>query len=55
MSTIIDPISSLLGVHRISGGKSIFDFAKFTQLGVILDDLTFFPAGVSSCSLIRFM
>ena len=42
MSTIIDPISSLLGVHRISGGKSIFDFAKFTQAiqkpGVILLD-----------------
>lgn len=42
MSTIIDPISSLLGVHRISDGKSIFDFAKFTQAiqkpGVILLD-----------------
>jgi len=42
MSTIIDPISSLLGVHRISEGKSIFDFAKFTQAiqkpGVILLD-----------------
>jgi nitric oxide reductase NorQ protein len=42
MSTIIDPISSLLGVHRISEGRSIFDFAKFTQAiqrpGVILLD-----------------
>lgn len=42
MSTIVDPISSLLGVHRISDGKSIFDFAKFTQAiqkpGVVLLD-----------------
>ena len=42
MSTIIDPISSLLGVHRIEDGRSIFDFAKFTQAiqkpGVILLD-----------------
>lgn len=32
MGSMIDPISSLLGVHRIKDGKSIFDFAKFTQV-----------------------
>lgn len=31
MGAIIDPISSLLGVHRLEDGHSIFDMAKFTQ------------------------
>lgn len=32
MGTMIDPISSLLGVHRLEEGKSVFDYAKFTQV-----------------------
>lgn len=31
MGAIIDPISSLLGVHRLEDGHSVFDMAKFTQ------------------------
>lgn len=31
MGSMIDPISSLLGVHRIKDGKSIFDYAQFTK------------------------
>lgn len=42
MGSMIDPISSLLGVHRLKDGKSIFDFAEFTKAiqepGVILLD-----------------
>ena len=43
MGSMFDPISGLLGVHRLEkGGKSIFDYAKFTQdiqkPGVILLD-----------------
>lgn len=32
MGSIIDPISSLLGVHRLVKGESTFDYAKFTQV-----------------------
>lgn len=32
MGSMIDPISSLLGVHRLKDGKSIFDFSKFSQV-----------------------
>lgn len=44
MGSIIDPISSLLGVHRLEGGKSIFDYAKFTKViqepcVILLDEL----------------
>lgn len=44
MGSMIDPISSLLGVHRLEGGKSIFDYAKFTQViqepcVILLDEL----------------
>ena len=42
MGTIFDPISELLGVHRLVGGSSTFDFAKFARdvqkPGVILLD-----------------
>lgn len=42
MGSMMDPISSLLGVHRLEGGASIFDYAKFTKViqepGVILLD-----------------
>lgn len=44
MGAIIDPISSLLGVHRLEDGHSIFDMAKFTQAiqepcVILLDEL----------------
>ena len=44
MGCMIDPISSLLGVHRLEGGKSVFDYAKFTQViqepcVILLDEL----------------
>lgn len=44
MGCMIDPISSLLGVHRLESGKSIFDYAKFTQViqepcVILLDEL----------------
>lgn len=44
MGSMIDPISSLLGVHRLEKGESIFDFAKFTQViqkpcVILLDEL----------------
>lgn len=32
MGSMIDPISSLLGVHRLVKGESIFDYAKFTKV-----------------------
>lgn len=43
MGSMYDPISGLLGVHRLKkGGESVFDYAKFTQdiqkPGVILLD-----------------
>lgn len=49
MGAMHDPISDLLGVHRLDDGKSIFDYAKFTQdvqkPGVIvLDELSRCPA-----------
>ena len=44
MGAIIDPISSLLGVHRLEDGHSVFDMAKFTQAiqepcVILLDEL----------------
>lgn len=49
MGTIFDPISELLGVHRIVKGSSVFDYAKFAEdvqkPGVILlDELSRAPA-----------
>ena len=42
MGSMIDPVSSLLGVHRLESGASIFDYAKFTRViqepGIILLD-----------------
>ena len=45
MGSIIDPISSLLGVHRLEDGKSVFDYANFTQAiqepcVILLDELS---------------
>ena len=44
MGSMIDPISSLLGVHRLDKGGSVFDYAKFTQViqrpcVILLDEL----------------
>jgi AAA+ superfamily predicted ATPase len=48
MGSMIDPISSLLGVHRLEDGASIFDYAKFTQViqepcVILLDELSRAP------------
>lgn len=48
MGTMVDPISSLLGVHRLEKGASVFDYAKFTQVikepcVVLLDELSRAP------------
>lgn len=48
MGTMVDPVSSLLGVHRLSKGESIFDYAKFTQVikepcVILLDELSRAP------------
>jgi nitric oxide reductase NorQ protein len=44
MGSMIDPVSSLLGVHRLDKGGSVFDYAKFTQViqkpcVILLDEL----------------
>lgn len=49
MGSMLDPISGLLGTHRLIAGGSVFDYAKFTQdiqkPGVILlDELSRAPA-----------
>lgn len=48
MGAMIDPMSSLLGVHRLEKGGSVFDYAKFTQViqepcVVLLDELSRAP------------
>jgi MoxR-like ATPase len=48
MGTMMDPVSSLLGVHRLDKGESIFDYAKFTQVikepcVILLDELSRAP------------
>jgi hypothetical protein len=48
MGTMVDPISSLLGVHRLEKGASVFDYAKFTQVikepcVILLDELSRAP------------
>lgn len=48
MGSMIDPISSLLGVHRLEAGGSVFDYAKFTQViqtpcVILLDELSRAP------------
>lgn len=45
MGSMMDPISGLLGVHRLEKGESIFDYAKFTQdiqepCVILLDELS---------------
>jgi MoxR-like ATPase len=52
MGAMIDPIPSLLGTHRLQAGKSIFDYAAFTQAirkpGVILFDELSRPSPVTT-------
>ena len=48
MGTMMDPVSSLLGVHRLEKGESIFDYAKFTRVikepcVILLDELSRAP------------
>ena len=48
MGSMIDPISSLLGVHRLEDGVSIFDYAKFTRViqepcVILLDEINRAP------------
>lgn len=48
MGTMMDPASSLLGVHRLLKGESVFDYAKFTQVikepcVILLDELSRAP------------
>lgn len=49
MGSMYDPISGLLGVHRLKkGGESVFDYAKFTQdiqkpCVIVLDELSRAP------------
>lgn len=44
MSTMFDPVAQMQGVHRIEGGRSIFDYARFsqeiqTECIIVLDEL----------------
>ena len=53
MGSMIDPISSLLGVHRLEGGKSVFDFAEFTKAiqepcVILLDELSRAPLATNN-------
>lgn len=48
MGSMLDPVSSLLGVHRLEKGESIFDYAKFTKViqepcVILLDELSRAP------------
>lgn len=53
MGAMIDPISSLLGVHRLKDGQSIFDYAQFTKAVqepciILLDEINRAPMGVGN-------
>lgn len=53
MGAMIDPISSLLGVHRLKEGKSVFDYAQFTKAVqepciILLDEINRAPMGVGN-------
>lgn len=53
MGSMIDPISSLLGVHRLEGGKSVFDYAGFTKAiqepcVILLDELSRAPLATNN-------
>ena len=56
MGTMLDPISGLLGVHRLVQGGSVFDYAKFTEdiqrPGIILlDELSRAPLSANNILL----
>ncbi len=56
MGTMIDPISGLLGVHRLVAGGSVFDYAKFTQdiqkpCIILLDELSRAPLSCNNILL----
>ena len=56
MGTMIDPISGLLGVHRLVQGGSMFDYAKFTEdiqkPGIVLlDELSRAPLSANNILL----
>lgn len=56
MGTMIDPISGLLGVHRLVQGGSVFDYAKFTEdiqkPGIVLlDELSRAPLSANNILL----
>lgn len=53
MGAMHDPISGLLGVHRLQGGASVFDFSKFSQDiqkegAGLLDELSRAPASANN-------
>lgn len=53
MGAMIDPISSLLGVHRLKDGHSVFDYAQFTKVIqepciILLDELNRAPMGAGN-------
>ena len=57
MGTMIDPISGLLGVHRLVQGGSVFDYAKFTQdiqkpCIILLDELSRAPLSCNNILLL---
>ena len=56
MGTMIDPISGLLGVHRLVQGGSVFDYAKFTEdiqkpCVILLDELSRAPLSANNILL----
>lgn len=54
MGSMLDPVSSLLGVHRLrEGGVSTFDYARFTEeitepCVILLDELSRAPASTNN-------
>lgn len=56
MGTMLDPVSGLLGVHRLVQGGSVFDYAKFTddiqKPGIVLlDELSRAPLSANNILL----
>ena len=56
MGTMLDPISGLLGVHRLVQGGSVFDYAKFTEdiqkpCIILLDELSRAPLSANNILL----
>ena len=56
MGTMLDPVSGLLGVHRLVQGGSVFDYAKFTEdiqkpCVILLDELSRAPLSANNILL----